>query len=94
MGLGNIVDGLRLYPKCMFPECTNPDHVSTPNVDFPKDNLVFLRLITPHSRRVYPGSSAFEGVSRFGIAVFGIMTGQDRCSLGNMYLGKIRRVTK
>ena len=45
-----------------------------------------------HSRKVYPWSSAFEGVSRFRIAIFGIMTGRDRRSLGNMYSGKRRSV--
>ena len=46
---------LRLYPKCMFPECTNPDHVDFPNTIIP--------IIIPRSSSLDPTHSR-KGVSR------------------------------
>ena len=32
---------LRLYPECVFSECTNPDHVDFPNTAILTDSLIF-----------------------------------------------------
>ena len=34
---------LRLFPECMFPKCTNPDHVDFPNTIFPNGEWMVPR---------------------------------------------------
>ena len=49
-----LIGAFRLFPECNNPECYNPDtSISPSNPDFPQSAKL------PHSRRVYPGLSAF-----------------------------------
>ena len=68
---------LRLYPECVFPECTNPDHVDfPPNAPILNDRLI-LPLPKGVSRIVHNLEDAKYSHSWLG-----------RWNSGNRHIGK------